>query len=225
MAHTLLRRMIYGAVLGWYAVLTTCFGADGQETTGISIFDTLFIANNTSLSIHGNVYLNQAHVLGKGNLVVQGESQSKIISDYSEVNNLEIITHGIVSLEGELTVNHSLSVQSGILDLSAGKLDVSDSTEIQLLNGAVMQTDAKISGLPRQSRQHPSVDFAAKAILATFYKTDKLFTWKMQQQYFPEIQQELLVFKDVASVPPEQNIVFKSVLFNSKPFILNQTIS
>ncbi|SEJ69058.1 hypothetical protein SAMN04487995_5948 [Dyadobacter koreensis] len=216
MAHTLLRRMIYGAVLGWCAVLTTCFGADGPETTGISIFDTLFIANNTSLSIHGNVYLNQAHVLGKGNLVVQGESQSKIISDHSEVNNLEIITHGILRLEGELRVNHSLSVQSGILDLSAGKLHVSDSTKVRLLNGAVLQGDTRIADLPRQSGKHPSVNFAAKAILTNFYKADKLSTSTMQQQYLPVTQHKWQVSKDVASVPPERNMVSQGVLFNSK---------
>jgi hypothetical protein len=215
MTH-LLRKQFICSIAVLCALSQLCFGAKSSVKNGIGIFDTLFIASNTSLTIHCDVYLKHAHVLGKGSIVVQGESQSKIVSDHSEVNSLEVSTHGKVSLEGKLTVKHSLTVQYGILDVSAGKLDVSDSTEIQLLNGAEILTDTRISGLPLQRGKHLSVDFSTKAILASFYKVDQIFTWKIQPCNIEFTRHELQAYKKGTYVPPERNMVFQSILFNSK---------
>ena len=171
------------------------------------------------------MYLKHAHVLGKGTLAVQGESRSKIVSDHSEVNNLEVNTSGNVSLEGELAINYLLTVQSGIFDLSVGKLDVSDSTEVRLLDGAKIQTGTRISGLPRQSGLHRSVDFAAKAILASFYKVDPIISWQRQPRTVAFTRHELQAYKKGTYVPPERNMVFQSIFLIQKPFILNHAIS
>jgi hypothetical protein len=213
MMYTLLRHLLCGLAIICVA-LPLCFGEASTGKTGTGIFDTLYISENASLGIQGDVYLKYAHVLGKGTLAIQGESRSKILSDHSEVNSMKVSTHGKVSLEGELTVNHSLTVQYGIFDLSAGKLDVSDSTEIQLLNGAEILTDTRISGLPLQSGKHLSVDFSAKAILASFYKADQVFTWKIQPCNIEFTRHELQAYKKGTYVPPERNMVFQSILFN-----------
>jgi hypothetical protein len=208
MTH-LLRKQFICSIAVLCALSQLCFGAKSSVKNGIGIFDTLFIASNTSLTIHCDVYLKHAHVLGKGSIVVQGESQSKIVSDHSEVNSLEVSTHGKVSLKGKLTVNHSLTVQYGILDVSAR-------TEIQLLNGAEILTDTSISDLPLQRGKHLSVDFSAKAILASFYKADQIILWKRQPRNIEFTRHELQAYKKGNYVPPERNMVFQSILFNSK---------
>jgi hypothetical protein len=211
MTH-LLRKQFICSIAVLCALSQLCLGAKSSAKNGVGIFDTLFIASNTSLNIQGDVYLKHAHVLGKGTLAVQGESRGKIVSDHSEVNNLKVTTHSKVRLEGELTVNHSLTVQSGIFDLSAGKLDVSDSTEVKILNGAEIQTDTRISGLPTQNAKHLSVDFSSKAILASFYKVDPFISWKRQPRNIAFTRHVLQAYKEGAYVPPEEKWFFQSIL-------------
>jgi len=204
MAHTLLRHLLC-IVTVLCAVSLAGMGAAGPAKSGIGIFDTLFIAGNASLRVHGDVYLTQAHVLGKGSLVITGESQSKIVSDHSEVNNLKISTNSKVNLEGELAVNQSLTVRSGLFDISAGKLDVSDSAKVYLQNRGRIQSDTRFSGLPVQQKQQNTPD---TAILVSSQPGSPMFSRKRTQQY-PEVSRlDLQVFKDAATIPPEHGLAY-----------------
>jgi hypothetical protein len=202
MVRILLRIALSGIAL-LCVVAQLCLGEAGTAKTGIGIFDTLFIAENGTLRIHGNVYLKQAHVLGEGRLLVQGESQSKIVADHSEVNNLEITTHTTISLEGELAVNQSLTVQSGIFDISAGKLYVSDSTAIQLNNRGSILQNAHVTSLPVRSSHSQQIELSGKAILTPLPIREKSFSANGFQQYDEAASHPLLVYRDVPSIPPE----------------------
>ena len=204
MTHALPRHLICVAAV-CCAALQVCFGAVGPAKSGIGIFDTLFIAGNASLHVHGDMYLKQAHVLGKGSLVITGESQSRIVSDHSEVNNLEISTRSKVNLEGELAVNQSLTVQSGVFDISGGKLDVADSATVHLQNGGQIQSDTSISGLPVQQKQQHVTD---AAVLVSSLPENLMFSRKITQHY-PEVSRlDLQVFKEAATVPPEPGLAY-----------------
>ena len=178
------------------------FGSGMDKGNGIGIFDTLFIAS--SIGIKGNVYLKQAHVLGNGSVIIHGENQNKIVSDDSEVNNLEVITYSNVSLEGELAVNQSITIQYGSFDISSGQLNLSDSTEIHLRSGGIMKSDTSIAGLPAPGGHQHLLDFSVKAILAFFQEDNILLSWKIRQQHSEPIGRIWLVCRDVACVPPEE---------------------
>ena len=201
MQHTLLRYLMMALAV---CCGTFCLGDTSVVKTGVGIFDTLFIAENGGLRIHGDVYLKQAHVLGKGRLIVQGKNHSKIISDRSEVNNLEITTHTTIRLEGELAVNQSLTIQSGTFDISAGKLDVADSASIQLQNGGHILQHTRITSLPVRSNHAHQIELAGKAILTSLPKGEKNFSAKIFQQYDEAASYQLVIYRDVASVPPER---------------------
>lgn len=203
MAYTLLRHLLGGIAIICVA-LPLCFGEASSEKTGIGIFDTLFLTKNAGLRIHGDLYLTHAHVIGAGKIIIQAKSSGKIVSHESQVNHLEISTPSKVHLEGVLAVNQSLIVQFGLFDLSAGKLEVSDSTVIQVLNGARIESDTKVAGLPLQNSHPLSVDFKAKAILASYVLPDVLFSGKTRQCFSHVIRSELQAYKDEASVPPEE---------------------
>jgi hypothetical protein len=203
MAHILLRCMALGWVL-LCVVPQLCLGEAGTVKTGIGVFDTLFIAESGTLRIHGDVYLAQAHVLGKGRMVIGGDSRSEIVSDHSEISNLEIYTHTTITLEGELAVNQTLTVQSGIFDISAGKLDVADITAIALMNGGKILQNASVTSLPLQGSHSHETEVSGKAMLISIQKGDKEFSGHLFQCYAEVPPYFLVVDRDVASVPPER---------------------
>lgn len=184
-------------------IMQNCLGASDEVKAGIGIFDTLYIAGHSALGIHGDVYLADAHVLGQGSLVMKTPNSGKIISERSEVNNLEVITFGKVSLKGELAVRQSLTIQYGILDISAGTLQLTDSTNLKLQEGAGILQNSSVAGLPAGGSHPQTIEFTAKAILTPFMAIANSFCSKIHLCFDEAHQFPSLVYRDAATVPPE----------------------
>ncbi|REA60953.1 hypothetical protein DSL64_13745 [Dyadobacter luteus] len=181
-----------------------CLGKTVENRAGIGIFDTLFVANG-SLAVHGDIHLVDAHVLGQGSLVMRAESSAKIVSQRSEVNNLVVVMPGRVQLEGELVIRQSLSLQSGILDVSAGALILSDSAALQLKHGASILQNSRFASLPVKGGHQGTFEFSAKAILTPLTTEHKRYTPKTYQHYHEVHDFPLMIYREAATAPPEHS--------------------
>ncbi|WP_254562282.1 hypothetical protein [Dyadobacter diqingensis] len=199
----LIRKYIFIIIAFFFVTFRICYTEASVVKTGIGIFDTVFIADHAALRIHGDIYLKHAHVLGKGKLTVLGKGQNRIVSYDSEVNNLEVITNGVLTLDGALAVKQSLTVRCGVIDVNSGKLIFSDSTKIRLLGGAQILFKSVLAGLPRTNGLFHSIDFSARAILVATLILEGNTMWEIQQRNLEPPRCDSQIYKDVESAPPE----------------------
>lgn len=175
-------------------------------TAGVGIFDTLFIAAKGTFSIKGNLYLQESEVLGDGSLTLNGDAPQQIVSHNSQVMNLDIANPGLVTLNGDLRINHSLTVNKGTLNALNADLDLCDSAQIKLLAGAKLHARPElIAGLRLPAATLPRMIISAEAVLPGECKI-KQVSYHNQPvgHHESNARQHSAVNLEVAFPPPEK---------------------
>lgn len=198
-----IKSLIVGLLLVATA-FTSALAVKSPFVTGVYIFDTLFIGVNGNLSvIGGDLYLERAQVLGKGTLRLQGQLPVRIVSEQSQVANLRLLNPGTVTLEGNLRVNQSLTVEGGIFEVSHTRLIISDSTRIRLLSGAKVNSGVELVNHPFTGNSTSSSAYAYEAMLPAGCGLQQCLSQTERVIYRSVCRNGLAINPDLDTQPPE----------------------
>ncbi|MBD2699166.1 hypothetical protein IC229_00860 [Spirosoma sp. BT702] len=142
--HATYRRWVIWLWLGLPLVTWAQQPADSLATkqTGVGVFGPAMGILADTLGVWGDVVLDSASVTGNGVLSLRGHSPNepampqRIVAQRSEVQHLHLASSGKTVLLGDLRIGKSLTVEQGVFDVSAGKLEQSATCQIRLLRGA-----------------------------------------------------------------------------------------
>ena len=134
--------------------------ADSLATrqTGVGVFGPAMGILADTLGIWGDVVLDSAVVIGNGVLSLRGHSPNKpampqrIVAQRSEVQYLHLASPGKTVLLGDLRIEKSLTVEQGVFDVSAGKLEQGATCQIRLLRGARLSNQPTWTLQPTESK-------------------------------------------------------------------------
>lgn len=130
------------------------------DTTGVCIKGNVGVFGEDSLGMFGNVYLEDAHQVGDGVLVMCDTKPQLLTANNSTINNLYITNPTKVTLKGNLLIMKSLVVDSGVFDVRQGNLILSDYATLKIMHGGnLLQKHTPLISIKFdfQKRHHPPV--------------------------------------------------------------------
>ncbi|GAB3958107.1 hypothetical protein GCM10028805_51900 [Spirosoma harenae] len=118
------------------------------KQTGVGVFGAVMGIHGDTMGVWGDVVLDSANVVGEGQLSLRGRSTTepvapqRIVAKHAQVQHLHLANPGKTMLLGDLRVEKSLTVETGVFDVSAGKLEQGATCQIRLLRGAQLSNQS-----------------------------------------------------------------------------------
>ena len=104
--------------------------------TGMAVFGkVLGIHGADTLAVQGDLILVEAEIVGEGTLSLCASQPQRITARKSSVQHLHIDNPTKVTVQGELTIQKSLVVESGVVDSRMAKFVLSDSCCLHIQAG------------------------------------------------------------------------------------------
>lgn len=113
-----------------------------NQQPGVGVFGAVMDIHADTVGVWGDVVFDSANIGGNGILSLRGHSPAepagtqRIIAQYSQVQHLHLASTDKTVLLGSLRIEKSLTVATGVFDVSAGKLEQSATCQTRLLHGA-----------------------------------------------------------------------------------------
>jgi len=99
----------------------------------------IYISNKSTVSISGDLTLQNSAVLGNGKVLLKSDQQQNIHSASSSISNLEIDNPTSVILFGDLAITENLTIKKGIFDISEGILIINPENLYLLEGGSLFK--------------------------------------------------------------------------------------
>lgn len=120
-------------------VLALLLAAPSQAQTGESslngmgVFGTgLGLHGTDTLTVWGDLVLEQTEVVGEGTLTLRGHRPARIVAHQSTLQKLHVANTTRVMVHGDLRVNQRLTVEQGTLDARPARLTLPNACRIEL---------------------------------------------------------------------------------------------
>lgn len=118
-----------------------------SDASGVYIVGKIGIFNNETLAVFSPVIiLNKTEQIGSGTLLIKSAHPQKINSTNATLNNLVIDNPSVVTLKGNLHINHSLTLKDVTFDISDGTLNLDPTATVTLINKGHLKYDNSVLG-------------------------------------------------------------------------------
>lgn len=136
---------------------------------GLGVFGSVLgLHGSDTLTVRGDLVLDRADVVGDGVLSMQGKKPARLVARHSRLAHLHIRAEKGVTLQGDLRIERSLTIETGILDVRTATMILGTQAQLRLLPTGKLLNPAMNTQLTRQPgpTSRPPDQLAVWAMLA-----------------------------------------------------------